>query len=316
MLSRSRSLIFALSLALLVVGAVAAHAAPAYDTPSVNVVQTTQSFIAVDITAGPSGAPAGFTVDWMKLSDYTANGGWPTDYSAPGYSWCTFDGTPTLNFTSGVTYNLGPNQTVRIVLGELFDETGVSTNYLDEMADGTQYIMRVHAEGDLNTLPSNFSGNVQLLSSTANNCTFTVGYWKNHGSGACQTGNNANAWPVAATPMLLGTVSYTAAELCSILNTPAGGNGLISLAHQLIAAKLNIAAGASSAAIASTVAAADAQIGGLVIPPVGGGFLSPGSTGSKTYALDQWNNGVTGPGHCGEVPTRPSTWGRLKTLYH
>lgn len=314
MLSRSRSLITVLSLTLLAVGAVAAHAVPAYDTPSVSVVQTTESFIAIDVTAGPSGAPAGFTVDWMKLSDYTANGGWPTDYSAPGYAWCTFDGMPTLNFISGVTYNLAPNQTVRIVLGELFDETGVATNYLDEMAAGTDYVMRVHAEGDLNTLPSNFSSNVPLQSSASNNCTFTQGYWKNHGSGACHSGNNANVWPVSS--LTLGNVVYTAAQLCSILNTPAQGNGLISLAHQLIAAKLNIAYGASSAAIASTIAAADAQIGNLVIPPVGGGFLAPGSTSSKTTSLDQWNNGVTGPGHCTEVPARPTTWGSLKTRYH
>ncbi len=305
MLSRSRSRIFALSLALLVIGAVAAHAAPAYDTPSVSVVQTTESFIAIDVTAGPSGAPAGFTVDWMKLSDYT---------TAPGYAWCTFDGVPTLNFTSGVSYNLAPNQTVRIVLGELFDETGVATNYLDEMAAGTDYVMRVHAEGDLNTLPSNFSSNAQLQSSAANNCTFTQGYWKTHGAGACHSGNNANAWPVSS--LTLGNVVYSAAQLCSILNTPAGGNGLLSLAHQLIAAKLNIAYGASSAAILATITAADAQIGNLVIPPVGGGYLAPGSTSSKTNALDQWNNGVTGPGHCTEVPTRTTTWGRLKTRYH
>ena len=314
MQSWSRSFTFALSLALLVVGAVAAHAVPAYDTPSVSVVQTTESFIAIDVTAGPSGAPAGFTVDWMKLSDYTANGGWPTDYTAPGYAWCTFDGVPTLNFTSGVTYNLAPNQTVRIVLGELFDETGVATNYLDEMAAGTQYVMRVHAEGDLNTLPSNFSSNAQLQSNAATNCTFTQGFWKTHGAGGCHSGNNPNVWPVSS--LTLGNVVYSAAQLCSILNTPAQGNGLISLAHQLIAAKLNVAYGASSAAIAATIAAADAQIGNLVIPPVGSGFLSPGSTSSKTNGLDQYNNGVTGPGHCSEVPTRSSTWGRLKTLYH
>src|SRR5688572_26907655 len=62
-------------------------------------------------------------------------------------------------------------------------------------------------------------------------CVFTQGYWKNH----------AEAWPVST--LVLGTVSYSQAQLLEILRTPVRGNGLISLAHQLIAAKLNVANG-------------------------------------------------------------------------
>jgi hypothetical protein len=113
----------------------------------------------------------------------------------------------------------------------------------------------------------------------------------------------------------LGTVNYTAAELCAILNTPAGGNGLISLAHQLIATKLNIANGADASGIAAAVAAADAQIGNLVIPPIGAGFLAPASTSANTQTLDDWNNGITGPGHCDATPAQQSTWGKVKAQY-
>ena len=73
---------------------------------------------------------------------------------------------------------------------------------------------------------------------------------------------------------------------------------MISLAHQLIAAKLNVAKGASSSSIASTIAAADALIGGLVVSPVGSGWLDPSVTSSLTAALANYNEGVTGPGHC------------------
>ncbi len=73
-------------------------------------------------------------------------------------------------------------------------------------------------------------------------CTYTQGFWKNHGPNP--SGNNQNEWPV--TSLTLGSVSYSDLELESILNTPVGGNGLISLAHQLIAAKLNVANGASA----------------------------------------------------------------------
>src|SRR6187551_989910 len=66
-------------------------------------------------------------------------------------------------------------------------------------------------------------------------CTYTQGYWKNH----------PDAWPVAS--LKLGTVTYTKVELIAIFKTPVKGNGLIQLAHQLIAAKLNVAAGADDA---------------------------------------------------------------------
>lgn len=319
MFSRSRSNILALFiLGMLAIGTSSARAVPAYDTPSVTVVDRTESYIAVDVTAGPSGAPNGFTIDWMKQSDYDANGGWPTDYSAPGYAWCTFDGAATLNMTTGVTYNLGPNQTVRVVLGELYDETGVSTNYLDEMSQNNQFVLRVHAEGDLGTLPSAYSLNSTLSTTPATNCTYTWGFWKNHGPVGCASGNNVNVWPGGATPMLLGNVLYTATQLCAIFNTAAAGNGLLSLAHQLIAAKLNLAYGANPTLISSTIAAADAQIGNLVIPPIGAGYLSPGSTSSKTNLLDLFNNGKNGPAHCSGdvVSARSTTWGNLKVRYH
>jgi hypothetical protein len=115
---------------------------------------------------------------------------------------------------------------------------------------------------------------------------------------------------------MLGGVNYSAAQLMSIFNTPAKGNGLVSLAHQLIAAKLNVAQGAlAPPAVATAIANADALIGALVVPPVGAGYIKPGTTSGLTNTLDQFNNGVTGPGHCGSTPVKVSTWGAVKTLY-
>jgi hypothetical protein len=122
-------------------------------------------------------------------------------------------------------------------------------------------------------------------------CTLTQGFWKNHPS----------AWPVSS--LQLGTVTYTQAQLIAILKQPVKGNGLVSLAHQLIAAKLNVASGTSTPAILNTIASADAMIGGLVVPPVGSGSLSTSSVGSLVTALDQFNQGLAGPTHCGsDVP--------------
>ena len=127
-------------------------------------------------------------------------------------------------------------------------------------------------------------------------CTFTQGYWKTHGPAGCATGNNTNQWPVSS--LTLGTVSYSQTQLCSIMNTSPRGNGLISLAHQLIAAKLNIANGADPTAIASFITAADALIGNKVVPPIGSGSLSSSAVNALVSALTNYNEGITGPGHC------------------
>lgn len=134
---------------------------------------------------------------------------------------------------------------------------------------------------------NNFHGyTITFTNQSQEGCTLTLGFWKNH----------AADWPVSS--LTLGSVTYTQAQLLSILNAPVKGNGLISLAHQLIAAKLNIADGASDTDIATAIADADALIGALVVPPVGSGSLATSAVSSLVTALNNYNNGITGPGHC------------------
>ena len=127
--------------------------------------------------------------------------------------------------------------------------------------------------------------------SGASGCTYTQGYWKNH--------HDAGDWPV--TTLQLGTASYSQSQLLDILRQSVGGNGLISLAHQLIAAKLNQAKGATPAP-SSAIAQADALIGGRVVPPVGSGTLATSATSALVSTLDDYNNGdqAGGPPHCGD----------------
>ncbi len=287
------------------------------DSPAVDLDYSSRTSIALDVTAGVSGAPSGFTVEWMDAGVLDALGGaWPAA-SDSRIQRMDFVGTPTLNIENGTSsYRLGSFQVAGVELGDLFDETGVVGNSHAELLPGVEYVVRVRANGGSGDDASPFSSTrrVTTLGSSAQNCTYTQGYWKNHGAGACHSGNNADVWPVAS--LTIGTVNYTAAELCAIFNQPAQGNGLTSMAHQLIAAKLNIAQGAiAPAAVAQAIADADALIGGLVAPPVGSGYLAPSSTSGLTNTLDQFNNGVTGPGHCGATPTAPSTWGNLKSRY-
>jgi hypothetical protein len=123
-------------------------------------------------------------------------------------------------------------------------------------------------------------------------CTYTQGYWKNHGK----------AWPASYSP---DADFYSSGKswMEVLLTPPAKGNAYYILAHQYIAAKLNVANGAvPPTAVAQAIADAEAWFTGRP--------TNPAPTGSdRTTALylagilAAFNEGTTGPGHCGDTPT-------------
>jgi hypothetical protein len=272
--------------------ALAAPKASVVSTPSLQCDGATQAAINIRVCAGATGLPAGFTVQWMTAADYAAN--LNTWYSSDDPRACdaSFSGNANLS-----RYNLTANQCVSVDVGEFLFDNGTSTDCAAALACGTDYVFRAFGHATNTLTRSAFTGNLPcstLPCGQETSCTLTQGYWKTHGP--IPTGQNTDVWP--ATPISLGTVAYTDLQLQSIFDTPAAGNGLIALAHQLIAAKLNIANGADPTAVAATVALADATIGGLVVPPVGSGSLTPSATSTLTTALMSYNEGATGPGHC------------------
>jgi hypothetical protein len=105
-------------------------------------------------------------------------------------------------------------------------------------------------------------------------CTLTQGYWKNH----------AEEWAdLANDPFFSSGKTYL-----QILQTPVKGSAYIQLAHQYIAAYLNIQAGAS------TTPAVDAAMATALTYFTSG----TGDISGLVTILDEYNNGVTGPGHC------------------
>jgi hypothetical protein len=267
------------------------------DTPTISCGGgPTQTSINLQVCAGASGAPAGFSIQWMTAADFAANGGW---YLSEDSRLCkaSFSGNANLS-----RYNLGPSQCVTVTVGEFLFDNGASTNCLDALVCGTSYVFHAfaHATNTLNR--SDFTANSTcstLACDHAPGCTLTQGYWKTHNDVVCATDPGSPLcinWPV--TSLTLGSVSYNQAQLLSIFNQSAAGNGLIALAHQLIAAKLNVANGADDSSVAGAIVSADALIGGLVVPPVGSGSLAPSATSALTTTLTNFNEGAIGPGHC------------------
>jgi hypothetical protein len=120
-------------------------------------------------------------------------------------------------------------------------------------------------------------------------CTRTQGYWKNH----------PNAWPTSS--LMLAGLNYTKAQLLALLNTPTQGKGAVSLMRQLIAAKLNvIATGVSDSGMLSAINSANALLSSCGSVKVPGCVLDPSLTSELVDTLDDYNNGILGPGHCAE----------------
>jgi cysteine-rich repeat protein len=138
------------------------------------------------------------------------------------------------------------------------------------------------------------SAQVSDVDTGAENCTQAQGYWRYH----------ANSWPVAS--VQLGTVIYTKTQALDVLAMPVNGNGLTSLAHQLIAAKLNVAAGAVPDAIAAELAQGDALIGGTIVPPFATASLPSATVKSVVDKLNAYNVGDIGPGRCEGATTPPT----------
>lgn len=130
-------------------------------------------------------------------------------------------------------------------------------------------------------------------------CTLTLGYWKTH-SVYGPAAHPDDTWYLLAatgpdTPFYLSGKTWYQAFW-----TAPQGNAYYNLAHQYMAAKLNVLNGASTtAAVSSAMSWAESFFS----------TYTPSSTLSKSVrqqvlaaasTLDQYNNGVIGPGHCSE----------------
>src|SRR5689334_20919026 len=127
---------FAVAICVSLLGSTPGSAAgkPKMSTPIISCAGAGVDYIDINVTAGsPTGAPAGFTIQWQTTGDYEQFG-WPVDSSCPpdaegvptcGESLCraSFSGN-----ASSSNYNLGAGQSVTVHIGDLALGNGVSTS--------------------------------------------------------------------------------------------------------------------------------------------------------------------------------------------
>lgn len=121
-------------------------------------------------------------------------------------------------------------------------------------------------------------------------CTYTQGYWKNHS--AAGPAPYDDGWKALAGGLEHNTIFYSSGKTwLALFRTPVRGSAYVSLAHQYMAAKLNVLNGAAAPTnVLAALATAESYFGGSSVSITGLASL-----------LDEYNNGRLGTPHCGST---------------
>jgi uncharacterized delta-60 repeat protein len=125
-------------------------------------------------------------------------------------------------------------------------------------------------------------------------CPHSAGYWKSHPA----------QWPVSS--LTLGSQSYSATEIATLLKKPIRSDASLLLARELIAARFNLAAGGGSPELAALASSADGLLSGFAgklpydVPP---GSSAGRALVSLSADLASWNNRRSSPG-CGDSDSK------------
>lgn len=135
----------------------------------------------------------------------------------------------------------------------------------------------------------------------AGGCTLTPGYWKTHSElGPAPYDDTWALLPSGANTLFpYVKAPYTISYYDALWLPPTGGNAWTILAHAYIAAKLNILNGADGSAVASQMAQAESRLVNYSPNEAPKGSIRTVMLQLATI-LDNYNNGLIGPGHCDE----------------
>ncbi|HEX9935568.1 MAG TPA: hypothetical protein VGB15_00545 [Longimicrobium sp.] len=163
-----------------------------------------------------------------------------------------------------------------------------------------QYTADNTATFTTNTTGTTGSASVSIPVTVAGTgCTLTQGYWKNHADPAQKRFDATwNKLPGgAATPFYHSGKSWLAA-----FNTPPAGNAYYTLAHQFMAARLNVLGGAATTpAVDAAMSSAHAFFNNPAnVPSVKLSNAVKATLTGYAATLASYNEGTTGPGHCSE----------------
>lgn len=184
---------------------------------------------------------------------------------------------------------------------EIFPETFTCPADLSLYIDGVYtetYTNTAYLDGNNTDLEASAEVRVSCVVPPSEVCTLTLGYWKTHSEfGPAPYDDTWALLPSgASTPFYLSGSTWL-----QVFNTPPARNAYYQLAHQFMAASLNVLNGASPSAVSSELSAAEALFNTYTPAQIAAEpKSSPLRAQMLTLAstLDNYNNGIIGPGHC------------------
>ena len=192
---------------------------------------------------------------------------------------CAFDAPKT--FTYSLDFGAHPDADVQLECG---DNTHTNTASFITNNSGT-------------TGSDDWTVNANVA--CAQGCTLTQGYWKTHSDQGPAPYDDA--WKNLG-PLEEDTIFFKSGKTWyQVFWTPPAGNAFYNLAHQYMAAKLNILNGASAPqSVTDAIAAAEALFNAQGFNDTTLSKAEQKTALSLASTLDKYNNGLIGPGHCSE----------------
>jgi hypothetical protein len=139
------------------------------DPVTISVTGSSEVSIDIKVTAGKSGTPSGFFIQWAaadQLAAYTGpvdKDGWPLDTTV--FCKASFSGK-----VSKSRYALKQGQSVTVSIGNLLLDNGASTDCPDNLAGcGTEYVFRAFAYANGSLIKSPWS-NLLPTATQVGNC--------------------------------------------------------------------------------------------------------------------------------------------------
>jgi hypothetical protein len=192
---------------------------------------------------------------------------------------CAFDAPKT--FTYSLNFGAHPDADVQLECG---DNTHINTASFVTNDSGT-------------TGSDDWTVNANVA--CAQGCTLTQGYWKTHSDRGPAPYDDA--WKNLG-PLEEDTLFFKSGKTWyQVFWTSPAGNAFYNLAHQYMAAKLNILNGASAPqSVTDAIAAAEALFNAQGVNDTTLSKAEQKTALSLASTLDKYNNGLIGPGHCSE----------------
>jgi len=156
-----------------------------FEAPGVTCFMTTENTIELQVCAGATGAPAGFSVQWMTCAALAANNNvW---FASDDTRLCKASFSGNANASN---WNLGAGTCVNVVIGGLNDaDPGVSFTCNEPLTCDTCYVFRAFAHATSAKNRSDFTANRECTTSACKPTGFVDGDFCTRSQGFYSSGN-------------------------------------------------------------------------------------------------------------------------------